>query len=719
MVRYMARLPFLFAFLCLFLSTVGVFGAATEGPVRSEYVEAELVSEMASIQPGVPFWVAVSLRHDPHWHTYWVNPADSGLETMLVWDLPDGFEAGEIQWPYPEYIEMGGLVTYGFERDVLLLVEITPPADLDPGDSVTLKVRADWLECKEICLPGGADLALTLDVASDDTTHNEDWVERFSTARAELPLEDVDWSFEGHRADGRLTIHALSPDWFDGEITDARFYALDPELVEYLPPQNWSPTDRGYAFELIQDTTYDHQPDRIRGVLVSEDGWRGPGSEKALYVDVELSEEKAGIAAALPSAPSDVSGFAVALVFAFLGGLILNLMPCVFPIISIKVMGFVRQAQEEHAAVWKHGALFAFGVLVSFWVLAGLLIALRAGGEQLGWGFHLQSPIFLIGMSVLFFLLGLNLFGVFEVGTAWLGLGQKATSSASWTGSFFSGALATVIATPCTAPFMGAALGYALTLSPVEALLIFTFLGLGMASPYVLLSAFPQWLSRVPKPGPWMETLKQSMGWLLVATVVWLAWVLNIMAGGEAVIVLIGVLFLVGLGGWVLGRWGVISRAFPVRLTAKIIASVLMLGGLVGGVVAADRLAPVELTAGTAGEQGGVQWEPFTEERLEAVRAEGKPVFINFTAAWCLTCQVNERVAFSSARVREAFEERGVIALKADWTNRDDTIGRVLEGYGRNSIPFYVLYGKGPEATYTTLPEILRPGTVLDALDKL
>ena len=691
--------------------------AATEGPVRSEHVEAELISEMAAIEPGAPFWVALSLKHDPHWHTYWANPGDSGLETMLQWDLPDGFEAGEIHWPYPEYIEMSGLVTYGYERHVLLLVEMTPPADLETGEPVTLKVRADWLECKEVCLPGDADLALTLDVEESERPDPER-AEQFASARKELPLEDAGWTFEGLRSEGQMTIHVLPPDGFEDEIEDARFFALDPELVEYLPPQQWRATDRGYAFDLEQDATFGHQPDRIRGVLVADNGWRGPDSERALYLNAELSEEEIVPVAAAPTEP-EVSGLGVALLFAFFGGLILNLMPCVFPVISIKIMGFVRQAEEEHTAIWKHGALFAFGVLVSFWILAGLLIALRAGGEQLGWGFHLQSPVFLIGMSVLFFLLGLNLFGVFEVGTAWLGLGQKATSSSSWTGSFFSGALATVIATPCTAPFMGAALGYALTLSPFEALAIFTFLGLGMASPYLLLSAYPKWLSRIPKPGPWMETLKQSMGWLLVATVVWLAWVLNIMAGGDAVIALIGVLFVVGIGAWVLGRWGTISRAFPVRLTAKLVATVLMLGGLSGGVVAAERFAPAELSAAGSTGEGGVQWEPFTEERFEELRDEGKPVFINFTAAWCLSCQVNERVAFSTARVGEAFREREITALKADWTNRDETIGRILEGYGRNSVPFYVLYGEGTDADYVTLPEIVRPGMVLDALEEI
>lgn len=715
-----SRYSYLLAIFALFaVCGGGDLQAATEGSVRSEHVEAQLISEVETIQAGAPFWVALRLVHDPHWHTYWVNPGDSGLETMIEWDLPEGFGAGEIQWPYPERIEMGGLVTYGFERDVLLMVEITPPDSLPDRESITLKARADWLECKEICLPGGADVALTLSVSPDSAKTSEEWGDHIATARAEMPLTDFGWTFDGMRSGDSIHIVAMPPDGMESDIADADFFALDPELIQYMPAPEWRRTDEGYAFELKQDPTYDHQPDRIRGVLVTSDGWRGPGSEKALLVDVALDETNGG-GMAVPAiiGGGTVSGIGVALLFAFLGGMILNLMPCVFPIISIKIMGFVRQAEHEHAAIWKHGALFAFGVVVSFWVLAGLLIALRAGGEQLGWGFHLQSPVFLIGMSVLFFLLGLSLFGVFEVGTAWMGLGQKVGGRSSWAGSFFSGALATVIATPCTAPFMGVALGYALTLSAVEALLIFTFLGLGMAFPYVLLSAFPQWLSRIPKPGPWMETLKQVMGWLLVATVVWLAWVLNIMVGGDAVIILIGVLFVVGLGAWVLGRWGAISRDDPVRRTAKIVASALMLVGLGAGMVAAHKLAPTELVS-ASGSHAGVQWEPFTVERFEDLRAEGKPVFINFTAAWCLSCQVNEKVAFSSPRVGAAFAERGVTALKADWTNRDNVIGKVLAGYGRNSIPFYVLYGEGRDAEPSTLPEILTPGMVLEGLEKI
>lgn len=701
----------LLAFVCM------PFVLEAAGPVRSEYVEAELISETATIQPGEELWVGLRLVHDPHWHTYWINPADSGLETMLAWDLPEGFSAGDIHWPYPERIEMGPLVTYGFERDVVLMVPIQVPAQL-PDDEVTLKVRADWLECKEICLPGSAELSLTLPVSAEPPQPHPSFAQYFEQARNEWPLRDTGWHFEGQLVDDEFTIRAIPPAHDAPAVEDAHFFALDAEIIQYFPAQHWQSDNGAYTFTLARDTTFKHQPERLLGVLVSESGWLADRPERALFVDVAIESDAAPLAAPLATDADEIAGLGVALLFAFLGGIILNLMPCVFPVISIKIMGFVRQAEEERGHILKHGLLFGLGVLVSFWILAGALIALRAGGEQLGWGFHLQSPVFLMGMSVLFFLLALNLFGVFEVGTSWMGIGQKASGSSSWTGSFFSGALATVIATPCTAPFMGAALGYALTLSALESLLIFTALGAGMASPYVLLSAYPQWLRKIPKPGPWMETLKQSMGWLLAATVVWLAWVLNIMGGGEAVILLLGVLFLVGFGSWILGRWGALSRAFPVRVTAKIIAALLIFGATIVGVGAASQLAPAAAGEGGAA-SSGMPWEDFTPERLEELRAAGQPVFINFTAAWCLSCQVNERVAFSSSRVQAAFREKGITPLKADWTNRDDIIGGVLSGYGRNSVPFYVLYGADHEGAPITLPEILTPGIVLEALEKI
>ncbi len=693
-------------------------GLAETGPVRSDNVEAELLSEVESIQPGQPFWVGVRLDHAPHWHTYWINPGDSGLETTIDWALPEGFAAGPIKWPYPERLRLGHLVSFGFEREVLLMVEITPPADLSAGVTATMEARVSWLECKEECLPGEAEFALTLPVTAETPELNQERSHLFTAARAEWPMKNSGWNVDATPTETGYKLLVRPPDGLDHEVEEAEFFPLDSGLLAYGSEQNWRKLAGGYALNLTRDPAFDRSVESLRGVLVASTGWHGSDSGKALYVETEVRPaSEIGIVSSSVVEPKPGLGLLAALGFAFIGGLALNLMPCVFPVISIKIMGFVRQAEDQKAQVLHHGLLFGLGIMASFWVLAGLLIALRAGGEQLGWGFQLQSPVFLIAMSVLFFLLALNLFGVFEVGVSWLGLGSKPSGSTGWTGAFFSGALATLIATPCTAPFMGAALGYALTLSPFEALVIFTSLGLGMASPYVLLSAFPQWLSRIPKPGAWMESFKQAVGWVFILVVLHMVHVLHVMGGGAAVILLLYVMSAVGVGAWILGRWGVATRRPPIRLVSRLIATLLIFGGLGLGLAAARHLAPSDATAAA---EDGMPWQTFTPELLAELRAEGSPVFINFTAAWCLSCQVNERVAFASRRVQEAFRENNIIPLKADWTNRDDVIGRTLAGYGRSSVPFYVLYGPDSDRSEPQiLPPILTPRIVLDAVEAM
>jgi thiol:disulfide interchange protein DsbD len=403
-----------------------------------------------------------------------------------------------------------------------------------------------------------------------------------------------------------------------------------------------------------------------------------------------------------------------ALLFAFLGGIILNLMPCVLPVLSLKIMGFVNQAQEEGRSPLAHGLVFTLGVLVSFWSLVGLLLGLQAGGQQLGWGFQLQSPVFLIVLSTFMFLFGLNMLGVFEIGTS---LTRVNTSrlTGGWGGSFFSGVLATVVATPCTAPFMGSALGFSLTQPPHISLLIFTFLGLGMAAPYLVLSASPALLRFVPKPGPWMETLKQVMGFLLLGTVVWLMWVLGVQAGTHAVTALAGALLLISIGAWVIGRWGSLSAAASRRTVAYLVAILLIAGGVATAVLGVRMGSP---SVSETARQGSIAWQPFSPEKLAELRAADKPVFIDFTAAWCLSCQVNEQVAFSSEEVQRKFSQLGIVPLKADWTSRDGAITRALAEHGRNSVPLYVLYGTGDQPPII-LPEILSPGIVLDALKQI
>lgn len=698
----------------LILGMFGLIISAGATPVKTEHVEAELVSEVQTIQPGRPFWVGVRLRMQPEWHVYWRNAGDAGLPTTITWQLPEGFQAGEIQWPYPIRFKLDDFVNFGYEDEVLLLTRITPPATLSPGQKVQLRANVEWLVCKDICVPESAELTLELPVA-EAARINSRWVEAFAETRAKLPLKQSEWRVEAAIRDTTLVIVATPPAWFRGNFSSLLFFPYPEGIIHNAGEQVFEKVGPAYHLYVPLSPDRESDPKEISGILVCDTGWRGAGSEKAL-------EFTAPIRSRLPVAPastgsSDVSGLGLALVFAFLGGMILNLMPCVLPVLSLKILGFVQQAGESRSKAFQHGLIFTLGVLVSFWVLAGALLLLRAGGEQLGWGFQLQSPAFVTVLSVFLFLFGLSLFGVFEIGAALMGVGQKASGQSGVWGSFMSGVTATVVATPCTAPFMGSALGFALTQPPWASMLIFTFLGLGMAAPYVVFSATPALLKYLPKPGPWMETLKQFMGFLLMGTVIWLLWVLSIQTGAEGVLKLLITLLLVAAGAWVLGRWGHIAREKSTRLRARIVAAVLILLAL------GFSLHTIEPTAAMASpisqrSHGSIHWQPFSPERVQQLRREGKPVFIDFTAAWCLSCQVNEKVAFGSPEVQKAFEELGVVTLVADWTSRDETITRALAQFGRNSVPLYVLYppdGSEP----IILPEIITPGIVLEALEKI
>jgi thiol:disulfide interchange protein DsbD len=402
-----------------------------------------------------------------------------------------------------------------------------------------------------------------------------------------------------------------------------------------------------------------------------------------------------------------------------MGGLILNLMPCVLPVLSLKVFSLVRHAGENRGAAWKQGAAFTAGVVISFWALAGSLLALRAAGNQLGWGFQMQSPGFVLALVFLFFLIALNLFGVFELGASLVGLDVKATSHVSGlTSSFLNGALATVAATPCTAPFMGWALGVAAQQPAAVAMLIFTFLALGMAAPYLLLTIFPGALRFVPKPGAWMEGVRQFMGFLLLATVIWLVYVVGVLVGQDQVPWLLGLLLLAGLVAWIYGRWIAPPKPTGVRIVALLFA-VLFTLVTVKYAVALARTVPPQATTAVAAEAASDGWQPWTPQAVSAALAQGQPVFVDFTAAWCLSCKVNERLALGTDAVRQAFADRKVALFRADWTQYDPAISTTLQKYNRDGVPLYLLYSpKNPDAPQV-LPEALTPGIVLDALQGL
>jgi thiol:disulfide interchange protein/DsbC/DsbD-like thiol-disulfide interchange protein len=685
--------------------------------VKTQHVEAELIAERAAAQPGKPVVVGLKLRMEPQWHTYWKNPGDSGLPTKIQWILPEGWKAGEIQWPYPQKLPVGPLMNYGYEDEVVLLSEITPPASAAAGPA-NLKAKAEWLVCKDICIPEKGELDLVLPVAAAEGAPNPRAEAPIARARNQLPVAMTGWKYDAAISGKTLVVRMTAP---PGTTPPAKLFFF-PEremLIEPAAPQTVTREGQSVRIEMRLAEPVATGVTSVAGVAVSDAGWPGTQGRKAVSVvaPVGAGHGAAGIlgggsAAGGSSTPGDRSALGgstlAALAFAFLGGILLNLMPCVFPVLGIKVMGFVRHAHGDARALRVQGIVFALGVLLSFLGLAGLMLGLRAGGTQLGWGFQLQSPPVVMLLAALFFVLALNLSGVFQ----WGAFAQSMTSRMSARGrnadAFLSGVLASVVATPCTAPFMGAAVGFTVSQGPALALAVFLTLGFGMALPVLLLAFFPALLRRLPKPGAWMETFKQVLAFPLYATVAWLAWVLGAQAGNDAVLALMGGLVLVAMGAWVYGRW-----AHAGSLWQPAVAVLFTVAG-----VALAWPGPDTAPGTAVARAGELPWQPWSPEKVSELTAQGRPVFVDFTAAWCVTCQVNKRVALHNEAVIQAFALRDMAALKADWTRQDPRITEALAALGRNAVPVYAIYAPG-SATPRLLPEVLTPSLVLDEIARL
>ncbi len=701
-------------------------GQETDDP--SPHSEATLVSEVTSITPGEAFTVALRLEMDEGWHSYWINPGDSGQPTSIEWSLPEGFEADSIQWPFPHRIELGSLTSYGYSDEVFLLTTITPPDTLTPGQTVSLGGRAEWLICEEICLQAHADIERSLPVVRSGGEESQ-WASAIESSRSKQPQSLEDWTVEAAQSSGSYTLAVTPPEGHRPDLEGAYFFPTEKSVLDHAAPQPVAQQE-GIYFIALQQSPYAQKPtEQLRGVLVAPEGasFTAEGQTRALRVDVPVDSSVSTLAeGSLPlteeASTSEGGGLSLAwaLLFAFVGGLLLNLMPCVFPVLSVKILGFARQAGEQNRTIRRHGFLFGTGVLVSMWVLAGALLALRAAGSQIGWGFQLQSPLFVALMAMLFFGIGLNLLGAFEIGTGlmnWGGRMQEAAPEEGDMGAFLTGVLATVVATPCTAPFMGAALGVALTLSATGALLIFTALGVGMATPYVALSMAPSLLERLPEPGGWMETLKQAFSFPMFATCIWLVWVFGQQTGNAGVALLLVGLLLLGMAAWIHHRWSAPSLSRSMAVATRGLVLLTVAGAIAAGVIGAGYEQPEPASASTETEEA-TRWHDYSSDTVEEFRAQGRPVFVDFTAAWCLTCQVNKRSVLSTESVQEAFAEHDVALVRADWTNRDPEITKALESHGRSGVPVYVLYsGDGSEPQM--LPEVLTEGLVIDALDDL
>jgi len=689
---------------------------ASAAPVSTPNVEAELVPATTAAVPGQPVTVALRLKHREGWHTYWQNPGDSGLPTTIEWKLPPGVTAGPIDWPAPHALPVGPLVNYGFEGEILLPSTLTVAPDAKPGSELAIAARADWLVCKETCIPEGVDLTLALPVAAGASAHPR-WGAPIAATIAALPRPLAGWTVAA-QGEGQRVRLAFTPPAGAADPGKVRFFPFREGQVEASAPQALARDGAGYVLTLPVAHQLAPGFTRVAGVVSASNGLAGA---KVATIDVPLAgsvvagpkpvDATAPALAIPPAAAAGSMSLLLAAVAAFLGGMILNLMPCVLPVLSIKVLGFAEH-HDSRATMRREGLAYGAGVLVTFVALAGAMLALRAAGEQLGWGFQLQSPAVVTALAVLFFVLGLNLSGVFE-------FGQFAPSSVlSWASknrtldAFGTGVLAVVIASPCTAPFMGAALGFALAQPAALTLLVFTALGVGMALPFVLLTWFPGWRKALPRPGAWMERLKQFLAFPLYATVAWLVWVLGAQVDNDAVVRLLVTLVVLAFALWAWRAYrGGAARGFSIAAAVGLLATAYVAWPLFSGQASADVLSPAQASkAGSLTDP----WQPFTPARVAELTAANKAVFIDFTAAWCVTCQVNKRLVLNDIDVRKAFAASGVELVRADWTRRDPAITQALAALGRQGVPVYVLYRPGKEPLL--LPEVLSHQTVLDAL---
>lgn len=665
--------------------------AMADSVVRTNNVEARLVAETPNAVPGGTVTVALRLQIREHWHTYWSYAGDSGEATTIDWTLPEGVTAGPLQFPYPERIEVPPLVNFGYEGTVLHLTDIQIPAGAKPGDTIALKGEAVWLVCAEVCIPEEGVLTLDLPVAAEAGEADPD----FAAARAAMPTPSP-WPATASVEGKTLTVRLNAPELAKAGLEKAVLFPASGGYIRNAAAQTVETgggaltiaTETGRRFATPEKAA---EVKSIPAVIVATGS---DGVTHAFTLDAPLVAAPGG-----GTVPGE-GGLSVwtAILFAFLGGLILNLMPCVFPVLSMKALALAKKGGDAPGAR-AGGIAYTAGVVASFLAIAGLLIALRAGGEQVAWGFQLQSPIVVAALALLFFAIGLNLMGVFEVGGRIQNLGAGLGKGDGVTGSFLTGVLAAIVAAPCTAPFMAGAVGAAIAQPAPVALAIFGALGLGMAAPYLALAFSPALIRLMPKPGTWMVRLKQVLAFPMFGSAAWLLWVLVIQAGPNVLALVLAAFILAGFALWL---WGLAQRG-EAGLKTKILA----------GLTAVPVVAAVAMA--TPAPPSGLVHEAYTPARLEELLKAGKPVFVNLTAAWCVTCLVNEEVALSGQGLADAFAARGITYLKGDWTNRDPEITRLLEAHGRAGVPLYLFFAAGRREP-VVLPQLLTEGIVIDAV---
>jgi len=692
--------------------------AGTPGAVvTTEQVRAELLAHAPQgAGPGQTVWVGLQIRHKPEWHTYWKNSGDSGLPTQLQWTLPAGVTAGEIQWPLPQKIRIGTLANYGYEGTVLLPVQLTIGPEFKPGllsDAIDVKLAAAWLVCKTECIPEEGQFALKIPVQSSTAGQGAE----FDTAWRKAPSELARTEASTLRIDGQflqLSVQGLPAQW---QKRTLEFYPESPEVIETAAQWQQAWDGAVWTARIPLSAQRSNSP-ALMPVVLALDGqgrrielpvsgsWPSTGgaAQASTALQAALAAGPGGAAGLRTGAPAASIGFWAALLGALIGGLILNLMPCVLPVLAIKVLGFARHADDRRAHRI-NGIAYTAGVLLSFMALGLLMLSLRQAGESLGWGFQLQNPAVVAALALLFTLIGLNLAGVFQfrqIVPSALATFQPRHPVAD---AFFTGVLAVAIASPCTAPFMGASLGLAVALPPWQAMAVFATLGLGLALPYLAASLIPAVARALPRPGAWMDTLKTFMAFPMFATVAWLVWVLGQQSGINGAGALLALLVAVAFVAWAMAQNGLARLVTG----AVALAVLLAMGWSLGPTVTTP--APVAQQARDG------RWQAWAPGKVEQIVAAGQPVFVDFTAAWCVTCQYNKQTTLSDPQLLADMDARKVVLLRADWTRRDPAITAALQQLGRNGVPVYVLYqdGRAPQV----LSEILSVRDVQAALARL
>lgn len=697
-----------------------------DGVYQGDEIDVELVAESLNVVPGETLWTAIRLDPTEGWHTYSKWPGDSGDATFIHgWTLPEGAQAGDIQWPIPTWLPFPGsdLITFSYKQEVLLLVPIQVPADYS-GDEFAMTAHVEWQVCDLICLIEDAEVSLTLPVSGDELRPDPQWADAIATTRNNLPTDD-------HAIEGLFAIAGDRVSFSFNSNTEAFADADDvwffPEQRRILKPgplrdvtlmpgvvQITHAQPRRMLTDLEQINgllAVQHSDGQVRGYEITAE----PASTDGLAAIAAVAREQAG-----PGNPAGGErNLLTIMVFAMLGGLILNLMPCVFPVLSLKVLNLTAKGNANSGQKKMHGLAYTAGIVLTFMGLASVLLVLRAGGEAVGWAFQLQSPWFVALLVFLFFVMGLSLSGVYEFGTRLMGVGNSLTTSKGYKSSFFTGVLATVVASPCTAPFMGAALGFALAQSWLVAMLVFAFLGLGMALPFLILAFSPALMKHMPKPGPWMVTFKEFMAFPMYAAALWLLWVLGVQVGVNGMVAVASAALVLALALWLLQKSSNVATGWRRANTAVSLVLIVVALSVLRMPLLEPRLGNPDSGIDMSGADYEADFEPFASARVAELRADGTPVLVNMTAAWCITCLANEQTTLSTQRVQQAMRDNGITYMKGDWTNQDPEISRVLDEFDRPSVPLYILYPGNPAAEPVILPQLLTPTIVLDAFASL